>query len=170
MSPGDVFATLWEQIRNEGNERVDILYGVPKGSGEIDANGLYAPAGTARFQTRPRIMLFRAPGTLPTPLFEPDMTTDPTDEATTLSHEGGHRRSDVEGNRTAAYLAAVKTPNDGWPSMSVDAKRLIYEEEVRAWRYGRERLARLGCDDWAHFDDRERVGLANYRRLLAFNP
>jgi len=164
MNPAEVFRQLWERVQKEG---VGVLYAAPLGSAEIDAEGLYAPAGTRAFQTTPQILLFRVPpAPMPRPQSAPD-DTQPIHDACTLAHEYGHWLSDKEGHRTAAYVAAVCTPHDQWPTMTSAGRRIIYSEEARAWHLGRAALAELGCDEWAAFDERESKALETYRRLLA---
>ncbi len=165
MSPGDLLSKLWDHVRSEG---VRVLYAGPVGSAEIDARGLYAPAHTGKYQPSPEILLIRPSARLRSPQYEPDLS-DPQEalqDGCTLAHEYGHRLSDLQGNRAPPYLAAVRTPHDQWPSLADEQKRLILDEEARAWALGRELLKQLGCNDWVAFDERERAGLDKYRELL----
>jgi hypothetical protein len=166
MSPGDLLPKLWKLASSLS---VRVFYAAPVGSAEVGALGLYAPPGTAhKYQTRAEIPLFRPTASLPYPRGEPDLS-DPNQalqDGCTLAHEYGHRLSDLQGNRTPEYVAAVSTPHHQWPSLTDPQKRLILDEESRAWSLGREALKQLGCDDWVVFEERERKGLDKYRELL----
>jgi hypothetical protein len=163
MIPKDVFEALWERVSDDG---VDIEWRVPSLAQEADVNGCYlAPSVDGGFPQRPRIVLFREKARRPQYAGEPDFER-PLEDVCTLAHEHGHYLSDEARQRNAAYVAAVKVPLDHWPGLPEATKLLIFEEEQRAWNYGRLTLTDLGFEDWGAFDERERADLATYERLL----
>jgi hypothetical protein len=90
-------------------------------------------------------------------------------ELATLAHELGHATSFANGERPPGYAAATDTPREQWTTMPIDAKRLVYGEEERAWAHGREWLKRIGVDGEAEYDRRAAEALADYRRRLAMH-
>lgn len=60
----------------------------------------------------------------------------------TLAHELGHAKSWLDGKRSDAYVAADRYPNPD--ELSVVEKRLILEEEIRAWENGYEIAREFG--------------------------
>jgi hypothetical protein len=89
----------------------------------------------------------------------------------TLAHEYGHFRSwkDAGDGATSEYRAykqaiAIRpmTPD----AFSAKQKRMILEEEERAWAYGRSALEELEFDDWPDFLRHRDESLQQYRTRL----
>ena len=49
-------------------------------------------------------------------------------------------------------------------------RKLILDEETRAWQLGRELLAASGWTDDATYEERARVGVYNYRVRMGIEP
>jgi hypothetical protein len=167
-SPGELLTALWDIVMPPGEveNTVIVNYVAPINSNEANVNGQYRPIGAAG---RPQILLFRPTALLPPVRYRPDDAM-PEEDGCTLAHEFGHHLSRVGGHRPAGYEAAVDTPPVEWPNLTPEQRMFIFEEEVRAWRLGREVLARLGCDDWTRYEERTRDGLMKYRELLSLPP
>jgi hypothetical protein len=82
----------------------------------------------------------------------------------TLCHELGHARSWLQDERTPEYETAYPTT----PLSRLDdaSKRLVLEEETRAWRYGFELAVSVGFDDRASFLQEARRALGWYYDAL----
>jgi hypothetical protein len=93
------------------------------------------------------------------------------DELITLTHESGHWRSWKLGERPEqGRYDAANDQCENWPSLMESDKQMIYDEELRAWRHGRdlllERVGALSERFWARFDKSESDALEVYRRKL----
>ena len=172
MGPGDLLTPLWDVVMPPnafngimpiGSDVVAVNYVPPVDSGEADTYGLYVPPQTP--SGRPMIRIFRDAASLPTPRHRPD-GLNPQQDACTLAHEYGHHLSRSGRHRAPSYERAVSTALVDWPRLSDADKTAIFDEEARAWNFGRIELDKLGCDDWAAFEGRRHDGLANYRRFL----
>jgi hypothetical protein len=141
--------------------QVIVRYWLPQSAPHANTAGWFSARGFHGDQPHLGIIRERVPGTGR----EPDPRSG--DELFTLAHEGGHAESWRRGERPAgSYEQDVDRPPTDWQSFPEEAKRTILDEEARAWRYGREALAREGFDDWAAFDAAESAGLARYRLFL----
>lgn len=103
--------------------------------------GVYPPEGDGRFR-------------------EPEDTI-------TLAHEYGHHLSFMNGTRAAAYEEAVKLFPMRVGELTDAQRRLILEEEERAWALGREALKAIGDLDTTMFEAQQVDGLGFYRAKLA---
>lgn len=96
-------------------------------------------------------------------------------ELAILAHEAGHWRSWERGERPQEkrYRAANDLPTKKWPSLPPEAKRMIIDEEINAWRHGRDLLhevaGALPQSFWNFYRDEERRGLNEYKKLFGLN-
>lgn len=115
--------------------------------------------------TKPRIELYCAPppAELDKPRADPGTATA---DVVTLAHEFGHFRSDEAGHFSQDYLGARDLANAFERGLgkrpSAHQARLVYAEELRAWRFAHESLARLGFEDWLGFTNRRAANLRSY--------
>jgi len=75
----------------------------------------------------------------------------PLDELISLVHELGHHESKLRGLFCSPDNAKLEQ---------------TYEEEIRAWSFGRTILAKTQYLDWSAFEERERRALDGYREGL----
>lgn len=78
----------------------------------------------------------------------------------TLAHELGHHESWLRGDAEDEVYAAALDGTD-----SVTLRQAIFDEEERAWRYGRELLERLApaFPAFVQFDSASRTAIEGYR-------
>jgi hypothetical protein len=160
------FDALWARAEAEGvtvQYDLDRIF-VPRRHGAHDRNWR---------ELGPRIWLFRDAGQLPKPssdgrYFRPDYA-NVAEELATLGHEYGHQESFRRHGHTREWQeyerAAMRHMNGD--ALSLDDKRLILEEEERAWSIARDVLRELGIHDWPYLDERCERGLAVYRERLS---
>jgi hypothetical protein len=79
----------------------------------------------------------------------------------TLAHEWGHAISWKAGHRTREYIAANRRFGRGEP-LADEQRRLVLEEERRAWRSARTELLSLRFDRGDAFDKHEREAVEFY--------
>jgi hypothetical protein len=115
-----------------------------------------------------RLRIFRSEGQRdPGPAIE---------ELTTLAHEAGHWVSWDRNERPeqSRYAAAADTGLADWTRLPASEKQMIREEEVRAWKYGRELLSQLApalpIELLTAFARSTEDALADYDRLLGLTP
>lgn len=159
VTPAECLGALWDLAQRE------LAGDAPGGRGAVVyhsgwgfESGWYDPAGGL-----PHIWLWRI-GKVPDPPASPDLSTQPLEDACTLAHEYGHFLSDRAGNRTAAYVAALDAFHGAGRALSQQEQAEILAEEVRAWEYGREALAALGCTDWDGFEECRWRWLSSYSK------
>jgi hypothetical protein len=89
----------------------------------------------------------------------------------TLSHELGHARSWLHGDRTDAYVVAHQAFRASDPSQLSEAeKRHILDEEMRAWRNGFEIAQEVGFADGDAFLREAERALRYYFDALKLPP
>lgn len=90
---------------------------------------------------------------------------DAMEELLTIAHEFGHAQSFMRGLRGESYLGAADKVTAGeFAALSERERCLVLSEERRAWRFGRENLARVGFDDWSEYWQRRARALREYLR------
>ncbi|SRR6266496_4088388 len=86
-------------------------------------------------------------------------------EFCTMCHELGHARSWLQGERTPEYEAAHRV--EPLSSLSDRAKRLVIDEETRAWRYGFELATDVGFRDQHAYEAEADKALGEYCDQMA---
>jgi hypothetical protein len=156
----ELFERLW-------GEAVRILGGDPE-SVNFRENG---SAGNSHYlPVQKRINLNSRCGASSDPKF----TKDPILDSIVLSHEAGHALSDVNGLRTEEVNLAYRDHEHPWftggEGVTALQRKLIIREEVRAWRYGRMMLRKLGFQDWKAFREYSRKCLRSYLAHVKTRP
>ena len=82
----------------------------------------------------------------------------------TMCHELGHARSWIKGERSAAYEAAY--PVRPLSCLKDSEKRLVLDEEQRAWRYGFDLAVQVGFRDEPGYVEEAGRALSTYYTLL----
>lgn len=95
-----------------------------------------------------------------------DVPGDPCDELVILAHEAGHFESQERSLRTEELLTASDR-FEAEEILTPIEKKLILREELRAWEFGRRRLATREFTDWARFDGHIQAGLEQYCQRMS---
>lgn len=160
VTPGDCFKHLWERAERELGPPAKraVVYHV-KPAMAFDEEGL-----CKRDNDLPKIVLYRRDRTPPSAQ-DPDLLTQPVQDACILAHEFGHFLSDPTDRLHPVYERA----RAGQP-LTPEEKGHIVAEEEKAWNLGRAALADLGCNEWGEFERLRDRGLRTYREGLAKVP
>jgi hypothetical protein len=100
---------------------------------------------------------------------------DEIPDSCTLAHEFGYALSFMAGEQCARYLEIIDRPDSGHGDGEMGAglseadKALVFEEEYRAWEYGRRELQAVGFTEWSSFELDRLASLNDYRRRLALS-
>ena len=166
-TPAEILDALWNRASSEGVDY--IVYHSAIQASEANLEGWFHPEVTHR--KKPQIWLYRTPPPAPSPQNKPDLTTMPLHDCIVLAHEYGHFRSWLDSARGTtpswqAYFEAAATRERAPKELSVEQRRLILEEEARAWDLGEVVLRELGFEEWADYGRHRDRGLHAHRTLM----
>lgn len=133
-------------------EGIILRANIRLGSEDPQTTGYFVP--DFNHTGEPKIQLYRNE--------RADKVDDYEQELVTLAHEYGHAISYRRGERPREEMPQPS------PDLPTEEKRMIQDEEARAWRYGREVLLDLGFSHFSVFDERKAEADAIYLRSLCF--
>ena len=151
MHLDEIFQNLVELIKSAGIH----LYFDGRLGNETPLDGWYAP-DPWKNALGPQIHILRN---------HAQKQEDPTQELLTLAHEFGHHQSFLDHNRTSEYEELVDKSAE-WKYLKPEQKQIILNEEIRAWKYAKNTLQKLGFSDWEQFKKRKTDSLYRYQKLL----
>jgi len=85
----------------------------------------------------------------------------------TLVHELGHYQSARYHGRSEVYQRAIEGEPRTWVDRSLEERRAVLAEELRAWQLGLEIARKHGLDDTSDFLEHARAGFTEYRDRVA---
>jgi hypothetical protein len=164
IKPAEVLRALWQRASDEGVEY--IVYRGYVHRFEYGLAGFFHPE-----MPNPQIWIYRDPLPCPEPADVPDLTTKPLADCIVLAHEYGHFRSWLEAERGTsaawqAYFAAARARDADPRALNDEQRRLILDEEHRAWDLGATSLRALGFVEWGEYDRHREAGLRGHRIQL----
>ncbi len=157
-----LFTALWRQTEQD-LARASLRPRLSKGTVAYRFHFVGLEAGEYEWNNgAPGIRLYRS-WNLPEDVEQPDLVTQPAEDACILAYERGHFISDPTGDRSQSAYASFREGSH----LTLAQRTVILEEERRAWHHARAVMKRLGWTDWAGFEAMQWRLLHGYSEGLA---